>query len=363
MLSKFFKKSVPKNDEVTFSQRVDAFWEWFSSRCEVYYQAIEDQNFDPYVQEVSQKMEELLPSLAWVFGPGEDNVGHSFTVSPEGNPYKAFLCSYLIKRAPELKGWTFYDSRQASPTFAGCKMNVAGQSVSANEIWVSPSIDEDNELIDLVCWNPAFEDLPEKDRGQITFLWLDEALGEFTVENRIGKIDINGSALNAAIPLTELPVFVEETEMKNAWEKKLPGEYYTGYNIKERGEYESKFLRSDIFTGTSLLWQISRDYAREEGQLDHPVPDLGVDFVFVVIPRKQLTKGKEIDERADLEDYFQAAFDVESSGVCLGGASGHDNVYLEMIILGGDPAMKVLKDSLKNHSLGAHASVHSFIKK
>ena len=365
MLRKLFKKSaLTPNDELvlTFKHRSKLFWDWFSKRCDAFYQAIEDQNFDPYTQEVTQKMEELLPELAWVFGPGDNNEGHSFTISPEGDPYKAFLCTYLVKMAPVLKGWTFYDSRQASPTFEGMRMEIVGQSVTAQQIWVAPSVDIDREQIDLVCWNPIFSELPEHDRGQITFLWLDEALGEFTVENRLGAIDINDSALTESMPLTELPSFIEGTEAKQGWKKKIPGEYYTGYQIAERADFQPSFLRSDIFTGTSLLWQISRDYGREDGQLPHPLPHLGVDFIFIVIPRKHLTPGKEIDERSDLEDLLQTSFKENTSGFCLGGASGNENTYLDIIILDGQRGVQTLLETLNTCPLGKHCSVHYFDK-
>lgn len=363
MLKRFFKNSPAKASTVlTLKQRMEAFWKWFSENSEKFYQAIESGSFDQYTSEFSTKINEILPGVAWVFGPGDDDEGHSLTLSPEGDPYQDFVVTHIVKNAPLLEGWTFYSSRQASPTFAGMSMDIAGEKVTAKEIWVSPTVDEAQEKIDVVCWAPVFEQLEDGPRGQITFLWLDEALGEFQVTSRLGAVDIEPTSLDKAIQLSELPDFVAKTEAENEWERKTPGEYYTGYSMRERAEFDPVFLRSDIFTGTSLLFEISRDYASQNGSLDHPLPNWGVDFVFVALPVHLFTAEKQIDERADIEDALAEKYDINGAGIVLGGASGRDNIYIEIAILDGERGMRTLLDVIKGHPIGKCGKVYYFDK-
>lgn len=301
-------------------------------------------------------VDQTLPKIAWCFGPGADGGGHSFTLSPEGNPYLAFLLSQIVKGAPELDGWTFYDSRQASPQFSGMKMDIAGESVSAAEIWLTPTLDHEREEIDLVCWAPVFETLPESQRGHILFLWLDEAIGEFQVGNRLGKIEINPTALQDAIPLSELPDFIAQVEVDHDWERKTPGEYFSSYRMPEPNELTTQHLRSDLMVGTSLLYQLSGDFAAAGGAMEHPAPDLGVDFIFVRIPREDFTEGCEIDQRADLEDALAAGLSAEGAeldaGAVLGGASGQQWLYIDLALFDAAQAMPVIRKVL-------NASVHA----
>ena len=363
MFKRFFTKSQgPSAVELTLKGRMELFWKWFSEESSTYYQAIESGDFNSHASEFSEKIHGFLPGVAWVFGPGADGVGHSLTLSPEGDAYAALVITHIIKNAPTLDGWTFYDSRQASPTFDGMSMDIAGENVSAKQIWITPSIDEEREKIDVTCWAPVFVQLDEGARGQITFLWLDETLGEFQVGSRLGAIDIEPSNLENAIPLSELPEFVHETELACQWERRTPGEYYTGYNLQERADYEPEFLRSDIFTGTSLLYEIACDYAREQGSLDHPLPKLGVDFVFVALPWELFDQEKQVDERTDIEDKLTGGFDINGSGIVLGGAAGRKNMYIEIAILDGERGISTLLEVLKGDRIGQHGAVHYFDK-
>ena len=132
--------------------------------------------------------------------------------------------------------------------------------------------------------------------------------------------------------------------------------------MQARAEYDSVFLRSDIYTGTSLLYEISRDYARDEGSLNHPLPKLGVDFVFVALPVHLFTAEKQIDERADIEDALTAKFDINGAGIVLGGASGEENIYIEVAIFDGELGVRTLMNVLQGHPIGQRGTAYYFDK-
>lgn len=363
MFKKFLKKRQTEPlPNPTLKHRTAILWKWFSENAEEFHQAINDQNFDNYSEEFAAKIDEILPDISWVFGPGPDEEGHSLTLSPEADPYKGAAIAYIVANAPQLKGWTFYSSRQPSESFATMSMEIADETITAKQIWVTPRVDEEAEEIDLVCWAPVFESLPEDARGQITFLWLDEALGELNVTHRLGSIDIHGNSLENAMPLSELPEFITETEKKHQWRPIFQGETYSTYKFRERTEFDPTFLRSDIFAGTSLLHRLSSDHIKEDGKLENPLPDWGVDFLFVSIPKSFFTKGSEVDERAGIEDAIQELFDSTDSGRVLGGASGHENLYIDLVIFDGKNGINATLEALSRHAIGKSGKVFYFDK-
>lgn len=142
MLSLF--KRRPKPASLTFKARVEAFWDWYAQVADRFYQTIEAKRCTDLTGEVSQKVDELLPGFAWVFGPGE-NDGHSFTLSGEGDLHRQLLTQYWVSRAPTLTGWTFYPARQPG-RIDGIRMEIEGQSFDPMEFWLTPTINRKHPL-------------------------------------------------------------------------------------------------------------------------------------------------------------------------------------------------------------------------
>src|SRR5262249_37179129 len=117
-----FKKKVPVQEQ-TFKSRVESFWHWYAQVADRFYRTIEGGKCPDLAPEVSASIDKMLPGFAWVFGPGPDRQGHSFTLSGEGAPHRQLLCLYWSSRAPALKGWTFYASRQPG-SIEGIKMMI-----------------------------------------------------------------------------------------------------------------------------------------------------------------------------------------------------------------------------------------------
>src|SRR5262245_53285343 len=77
MLS-FFKRKKPVAAAPSWKARVQLFWGWYAEVGPRFFKAIESGKCGDLASEVSAKVDELLPGLAWVFGPGPEKHGHSF---------------------------------------------------------------------------------------------------------------------------------------------------------------------------------------------------------------------------------------------------------------------------------------------
>ena len=72
-----FKRKAAASIEATFKTRVQRFWRWYTEVAPRFFQTIETGKDPNLAEEVSTKVDELIPGFAWVFGPGADGRGHS----------------------------------------------------------------------------------------------------------------------------------------------------------------------------------------------------------------------------------------------------------------------------------------------
>ncbi len=216
MLS-IFKKRKTASTEQTFKQRVEQFWDWYSQVASRFYNTIEERKSASLATEVSEKVDELGPGFAWVFGPGQGG-GHSFTLSGEGVLHNQLLTQYWLSRAPKLQGWTFYGERQPG-RIEGIRMKLGDLDFNPIEFWITPEVNNESEKVDITAWHPLFDRLDRNDQMRPLFLFLDEVLGEFGTEQWIGEIKLNDKQLPNAIPLNELSGFIENLQKERSWKK------------------------------------------------------------------------------------------------------------------------------------------------
>jgi hypothetical protein len=178
----------------TFKARVEHFWHWYAQVAERFYKMLENDNDEDVVAETSDKVDELFPGFAWVYGPGEAGLGEpgrSFTLSGEGLLQIQLLALYWLSRAPVLEGWTFYASRQPSAPeiIETMRINFEGQELDPLEFWLTPTADDEEEKVNLTVWHPLYAGVPENEaRVGAFWVFLDEVLGEYGTSQWIGQV-------------------------------------------------------------------------------------------------------------------------------------------------------------------------------
>jgi hypothetical protein len=356
MFSIFKKRTEPPSED-TFKHRVERFWDWYSQVAERFYQTIEKKQSTTLAPEVSNKVDELGPGFAWVFGPGKET-GHSFTLSGEGVLHRQLLAQYWLTRAPKLAGWTYYDARQPG-SINGIKMEIGKLNFDPIEFWITPYVNDDEEKIDITAWHPLFDQMSEKDRMMPLFLFLDEVLGEHGTEQWIGEIKLTDKKLADAIPLKELRGFVSNLQQSKDWKKYAPGEAATLY--KCRGPH-LRFRRGDTIIGTSRHAGLVNEYLRCEGQLADPLAGTGADYVFVSFDVKFLPQGRQVDVRGKIEDALDGALREVNSGRLLGGALGARFGYVDLLLYDGASSIEIVRRVLKQQNLPSGTTINFFAK-
>ena len=357
MLSLFKAKSTPPAPP-TLKTRVQQFWKWYAEVAPRFYQTIEDKQCPSLAPEVSAKVDEFLPGFSWVFGPGENHQGHSFTLTAEGNAHRQLITLYWLSLAPTLPGWTFYASRQPD-SIKGKRIDIGEKTFNPEEFWLTPSINAESERIDITVWHPLFAVLPERDRWTILFLFLDEILGEYGTQQSIGKITMDSTRLAEAMPLEELLPFVKKTEAEAGWKKYPPGEAGTIYRMPEPHD---RFLRGDIKIGSTTHIALINDYANAKGEFSDPLKGTGADYVFVKFDATLLPKGRESHARGEIEEALTEALKPTDSGRVLGGAFGSRYGYIDLLLYDGQNSLKLVESALRLKPLPAGTEIHFFAK-
>ena len=349
-------KDAPK--ESTFKSRVAQFWTWYPTVASRFYETIQAGKCAALADETSQAVNQLVPGLAWVFGPGENKQGHSLTLSGEGNLHRQLLTQYWLAQAPKIPGWTFYASRQPS-SIRGQRLEMAGRKFDPLEFWITPHIDPEDEKVDITVWHPLFEILPERERWTVLFIFLDEVLGEYGTQQWIGEIKMDPKRLADSIPLEELHDFLNRLTAEKGWKKLPPGESATSYHIKEPG---NRFLRDDIFVGTTMHPGLINEHLKAQGELADPLSSTGADYVFIALDAAILPEGNQAHARGEIEDELDKVLRSATSGRLLGGAHGRQNAYIDLLLFDGPTSVEMVLESLRRRKLPPGTSLNYFAK-
>ena len=342
---KLFSKRKTPAEEVTFKQRVETFWQWWSEHAVRIRESVDQDGGATIQPEISEQVNKLGPGFAWVLGPHPEGKekGHSFTLTPEGMLNHLFLTSFWLQQAPQTEGWHFYSSRQPSEDLKGAAIHLGEFKLKTEELWLTPEIDEEREIIHLTAWSPIFAETEEKTAYQVLFLLLDEALGENGVSQSLGRIEIKDDRLAHSFPLSELPEQVAATQAQFNW-KKIPLEdSYTLYSFKQP---EEGFPRQDLLTLNTQNPSITLDYFDAEGALEDPIADTGASYLFIRIPISQFPEGQQVDLRAKWEDALRETFESAQSGRVLGGGLGTQFAYIDVLIFDGEKSLATIKETL-----------------
>lgn len=349
------RKSKP-----TFREGVAEFWSWFPTVADSFTQLLENEQGDQVVARVSRKMEKTLPTLSWVFGGGEVR-GHSFTVTGEGQIAKQLLAEFWLSQSVDVPGWEFYGSRQPSPpdSIRNMAIQISEQdNVDAETFLIRTTVDEEEEVIHIVAWHPAFELLPEEHHANILFIFLDEALGEFGTQTWIGGIEIEPvTAGNDTRSLADFPKFLDSVRAYHRWEKLSPLESYTGYEAKE----QSPGPRGDTIVGTTCVANLIFEFLEGNGRLsEDPLAGTGAEFVYIAVDGSVFPDGSEVDVRSNIEDTIDEALRKESCGRSLGGAFGIDQSYVEFLLFDSEEGRRIISNTLQNLQLAGRSKIEGF---
>ena len=335
------------NHDATFRERVHEFWDWFPTQADQLASAVKSDNPQENLESFFDQVREKIGGLAWAFGPGSTEDTLSFTVTGEGERSRQLLAQFWSDQAVPVPGWDFYCARQATPVehLKALKIEVGEATLDVDTMMIATEVDEENQTVNLQAWHPAFENLDDNDRYRIAFLLLDESLGEYGTQTKLGKIELEPGPEDSPLtkPLIELPMYLASVWAEKGWEETSPLENYTGY----QAEPSDEFVRSDTIVGYTNVPEVAIGYLDNDGILpEDPVEGTGAAFWFVKIDRGELPQDHDpMAHRSEIE--LEVARRLAGGGGCvIGGATGTDNSYVDVVIFDGDRSIAAIREAV-----------------
>ena len=186
------------SDNATASPEED-FWRWFQKNEMSLFDFERDQ--EPTFDRLAAEMHNVSPSLTFEFGPKEGG-RREFVISADGIRAAFPKVESLFAAAPSLPRWKFTKFR---PRRAPFDIEYQGLKVKADQ--VSVLLRSNGAAVGLTVLIPACTSDADKACQGIAFLLLDQALGEYDVETRVGRVAVRAPTPSdtEAVPLRQLP--------------------------------------------------------------------------------------------------------------------------------------------------------------
>jgi len=166
---------------VPTSVRIRQFWTWFQAHDAVLFAVRTAQ--EPVCDTLSWMLQAVDSNLTFEFGP-LDHGRRDFVVSADG-VISAFAAVEAIgNTAPFMDRWHIVKFR---PRREPMPLVVGPLAIDPKDVGVQLSADGDK--VALVVSLPGYRRLADRRFERTGYLILDQALGEYTMETRIGAID------------------------------------------------------------------------------------------------------------------------------------------------------------------------------
>jgi hypothetical protein len=158
-----------------------AFWAWFQEHQDRLYDFEKDQ--EPTFDALQDALQHVDSYLTFEFGPIEDGK-REFTISADGIREAFPKVEALYKAAPPLPRWKIQKFRQRhDPT----DVEIGDSRIMYESLLFV--MDVRDSKADITVFIPGYIEADREKYMSFVFLFLDQVLGEFDVETRVGGIE------------------------------------------------------------------------------------------------------------------------------------------------------------------------------
>ena len=156
------------------------FWTWFTKNNGVLFnfEKNQEQTFD----RLAAEMKRINSSLTFEFGPITDGK-REFVISADGIKTAFPAVEQLYATAPKLDQWIWIKFR---PRRLPMDIEYDGVNVKAADVFCT--VEPDGDKAGLTLYIRGYQPEQKKTYAGIVFLMLDQALGEYDVETKVGCI-------------------------------------------------------------------------------------------------------------------------------------------------------------------------------
>ncbi len=157
------------------------FWDWFAANEEKYY--LNDETKGPLLKEMYDKLQEYHTGLTYQFSLNEENKKKEFVISADGIRENFPAVTNLVEVAPKLERWEIIAFRpRITDEFT---LQLGNKTFGFEDVYFL--LAQEPSSISLQLHIRGYED--SELYKQAAFIILDNMLGEYDMETRIGTIE------------------------------------------------------------------------------------------------------------------------------------------------------------------------------
>lgn len=319
---------------VSFRERADVFWEWFTQNEAQLSQMVEKRETGD-----TDKMMEFISAGVKLIGEDVNfNVGgdHEFTFAVEGHYYLFYLLPWLIARMPEeyRRKWHFFPYMQGTGG-EDFGFRMYEKDILLEQVMVGLHYDEQRNCFDIRFWHDELCALSEEQSYNAFYIMMELAIGEGLSRIYVNDVKQAGSQEKGMFPMTKLESCMAMA-LEEAGKEILvrPDERYTVYKMEFD---EVKDLRYDLVTGNTCFLELVQEYFDDETTSVDELDRCGAEAVFLVIPFGDSDRADLLKLRYEIEDRLTAELLGERGsgreiGILLGGMAGQDYLYIDLLL-------------------------------
>jgi hypothetical protein len=186
----------------------DGFWKWFNQHeVELFeFELNRETEREKLFDRLATELHKVHPDLTFEFGPKEPR--REFIISAAGVKDAFPAVVGLANAAPTLERWQFTAFRpRRTPINV---VEIDGKRIDPRDVQFS--LLDNGKIAGLYLFIPGFQE-GDTDFKQIGYLLLDEALGEYDVETRLGLIKMlspDTQTEGDRFPLPDLPALFDQ---------------------------------------------------------------------------------------------------------------------------------------------------------
>jgi hypothetical protein len=191
-------------------EAISEFWRWFADSAERLKNLYSTNQMESLMREINREIDKVEPELAWEMGPGKKKP-YLLTISGEGDPRLRELADLIIQLAPaDLEGWELYAARPPRPAPRIVRLPESGEVFETVDWKFIPLEHPKSGRLDLVIVDDQLVRSDRETALKAVSLYLDQLLGEDTVETWIGEFRVESAAAqgNRMYKMADLPDYL-----------------------------------------------------------------------------------------------------------------------------------------------------------
>lgn len=192
----------------TKKYKIDKFWSWFKDNEELLFNFERDQ--EKIFDKLSEQLSLIDGNLTFEFSSVHDSGKRDFVISADGIKSSFQSVEELATKAPIFDRWTIIKYRPRRKTLNEIKFQ--GKHVDPKDVYFAIFKDDNPDKIGIMVFLKDYKETEKDTWGQIGYLILDEVLGEYDTETKVGAIGFqstNSKDFEYARPIDELQSYFD----------------------------------------------------------------------------------------------------------------------------------------------------------